>query len=310
MYSCRFCSLCSVLVVLAWATAAGADAAMPSGAQPLVVAAEAGGGHEGHEHGSHEQGASGHEGHTANSPGAAWAELRGVRDAIAADVEAGQLGEVHAKSERLEPLAKALLDASKDLAADKRARVESAVKQMPKVADALHEAADSGNADATRRELKRLDGVLELIRAQYPPEALSSSAPSPGEHGHAMHGHVQDAGGPSGHTHAERPLAAVEVPPQATIRVHAGEYSFEPQRLELRAGVPTRIELENEGILEHSLIVRTPDGKHDWIHLHAPVHGTDASTFELDRPGSYPVLCTIAGHTEAGMVGELIVIAR
>ena len=74
--------------------------------------------------------------------------------------------------------------------------------------------------------------------------------------------------------------------------------------------MPTRIELQNEGAIEHSLIVRTPDGKHDWIHLHAPAHGMDASTFEVDRLGTYPVLCTIAGHMEAGMVGELVVVER
>lgn len=113
---------------------------------------------------------------TQGGPAAAWAELRGVRDAIAADVEAGRLGEIHAQSVRLVPLAKALLAGSKDLAPDQRARVESAVKPLPKVADALHDAADGGNLEATRRELKRLDGLLELIRAQYPPEALTPPA--------------------------------------------------------------------------------------------------------------------------------------
>ena len=272
----RFRILCVTMVTLAWSAACGADAGTPSGGRPQVVAAGSSGEHGGDEHGGQDSGHAGSQAQApaAAGPAAAWAELRGVRDAIVADVEAGRLGEIHAKSERLGPLSTALLEASKNLAADKRARVESAVKQMPKVAGTLHEAADGGNADATRRELKRLDGLLELIRAQYPPDALSSKAPSAGGHDHAMHGHDHGAPGAAGHAHAERPLAAVDVPPLATIRVRAGEYSFEPRRLELRAGVPTRIELRNEGVLEHALIVRTPDGTGDWIHLHAPAHGT------------------------------------
>jgi len=247
---------------------------------------------------------------TPGGAAAAWAELLAVRDGIAADVEAGRLGEIHAKSERLVPLAKSLLEGSKELAVDKRARVESAVKQLPKVARALHEAADGGNAEATRRELKRLDGLLELIRAQYPPDALSSSAPALGGHDHAIHEHAHGPSAAPGHVHGERPLAAVEAPPDATLLVRADEFAFEPRRLELRAGQPTRIELQNDGALEHALVVKTPDGSDDWIHLHAPAHGEDAGTFRLDRPGTYPLLCTIPGHTEAGMAGQLVVEKR
>jgi hypothetical protein len=186
---------------------------------------------------------------------AAWAELRGVRDAIAADVKAGRLGEIHARSERLVPLANSLLESSKDLAPEKRARVESAVKQLPKVAGALHEAADDGNAEATRRELKRLDGLLELIRAQYPPGTLLSSATSTNGHDHGMHQHSHGASAAPGHAHADRPLAAVDAPSVATLLVRADEFSFEPSRLELAVGQPTRIQLQNDGAIEHALVV-------------------------------------------------------
>ena len=76
---------------------------------------------------------------------------------------------------------------------------------------------------------------------------------------------------------------------------------------EIRAGVPTRIELANVGATEHSLVVRTPDGERDWVHLHAPPGATEAATYQLDQAGTYPVLCTIPGHTEGGMIGELVV---
>ena len=75
----------------------------------------------------------------------------------------------------------------------------------------------------------------------------------------------------------------------------------------MRAGEATRIELENDGAVEHALIVASPDGKGDWIHLHAMANTTDAGTFRIDKPGKYRVLCTVEGHIEAGMVGELVV---
>jgi uncharacterized cupredoxin-like copper-binding protein len=245
---------------------------------------------------------------TPGSPAIAWAELSAVRDSIAADVEAGRLDAIHPKSERLAPLAKAVLDSSTALAPGKRARVETAVKQMPKVASALHEAADGGNAEATRRQLQRLDGLLQLMQGQYPADALVPPAVAPPHHGPGMHAPDPAGEHSSGHAHGSRPLAAVEEAPAATVVVRAGEFAFEPRTLELRAGVPTRIELRNAGAVEHSLVVRTPDGAADWIHLHAPAHGSDAATFRATDSGSYPLLCTIPGHTEAGMVGTLVVV--
>jgi uncharacterized cupredoxin-like copper-binding protein len=191
---------------------------------------------------------------------------------------------------------------------DKRTRVEAALAQLPRVASALHEAADAGNAEATRRELGRLDGVLTLLRTHYPADALEA-APAPG----AGPAHGAEAGGahaghaPEGHAHAARPLAAVDEPATATIRVVAGEFEFEPRTLTLRAGEPTRIELENDGAVDHALIVQASDGNGDLIHLHALARATDAGTFRIDQRGRYRVLCTIPGHTEAGMVGELVV---
>jgi plastocyanin len=247
----------------------------------------------GHEH-MHGESAAAPATPAATGVAEAWAELRGARDAIAGDIEAGRLKEIHAKSERLAPLAKALVERSADLAADKRTRVEAAVKQLPRVADSLHEAADKGDAAATRRELGRLDGLLELIRAQYPADALAAPAAQHGGHSQA-------------HQHAASPLAQVETPAQATLRVQASEFDFQPRTLSLRAGVPTRIELANDGATEHSLVVKAPGGASDWIHLHAGPKQVDAGTYRIDTPGEYPLLCTIAGHTEAGMVGLVVV---
>ncbi len=259
---------------------------------------------------------SGHEGHAGMGamPGmsdsaqpargaSAWAELKSARDAIANLIESGKLAEVHGQAERLAPLGQALSEGAKALPEEKRTRVEATLRQLPALGKSLDKAGDADDAAATRRELKRLDGAIALIQAQYPAEALSKvPAPRvvPSESEHSGHEH-------GAHVHATRPLAAVDEAPKATILVKASDFKFAPTALAMRAGVPTRIELENDGAVEHALIVAAPDGKGDWIHLHAMVNSTDAGTFRIDKPGRYPVLCTVQGHTEAGMTGELVV---
>ena len=188
-----------MLLVVAGSAVSAASPAGTSGRRFEVAQA----GHEGHEHGG-----SGANAQTV-APATAWAQLRAVRDAIAADVEAGHLGEIHAESERLVPAGNALLEGSNDLAVDKRTRLAAAVKQMPKLADALHEAADNGRADATRRQLKSLDGLLALIRAQYPADALGESS--------ALHEPDHGPNAAPGHSHAERPLRSVAAAPVTTL---------------------------------------------------------------------------------------------
>jgi len=239
-----------------------------------------------HEHGS------GHEGHGSS----AWAELKETRDSIAKLLESGKLAEVHDEAARLAPLGEALEAGAKSVPDDERVRIEATLRQLSALGKTLDRAGDAGDVSATRRELKRLDGVIALIQAQYPADVLPT-VPASG---------ATPADGHS-HAHADRPLASVDEAPRATIRVNASEFKFAPTAIAMRRGEPTRIELENDGAVEHALIVSGPDGKGDWIHLHASAHSTDAGTFRIDQPGKYPVLCTVPGHTEAGMVGELVV---
>jgi len=271
-------------------------------ALPLAARADAG-----HEH----QAESGHAGmheHTgsdaapAGGLAAAWAAVMAARNAVAADVANGALAEVHEQAEPLPELLAELIERSSALAADRRARVEGAAHQVARVADALHDAADRGDAARTKKELGRLDRLLELIRAQYPSGALGSDANGPDGHSSAPWGaHAAHAG-------MAPPAGVVDVAARATVRIRAfDQLRFEPQRIEVTAGRPTRIELENAGAAEHSLVVRTPGGGRDWVHLHVQPGGSDAATYRLDVPGTYPVYCALPGHAEGGMTGELVV---
>jgi len=256
---------------------------------------------------------SGHEGHASMGSGAtsmreesgpvnAWIALTTARDEIAGVVESGRLSEVHAGAERLPGIADALMTSARELPTEKRTRAEATLRQLSAVASGLHEAADAGDATATSRELKRLNGAIALLEAQLPSDLRESAAAPASTAANTAPGHDHGT-----HQHGARPIALVDEAPKATLRVLSSEFKFEPASLTLAAGVATRIELENHGAVDHALIVAAPGGKRDLIHLHARAHSTDAGTYRVDQPGRYEVLCTIAGHTEAGMVGELIV---
>ncbi len=153
-------------------------------AYPLVVWADSG--QEDKAPSATEEGHSGGHGGATLAPASlagAWTALMAARDAIAGDVESGALGGVHAVAELLPKLVAGVLEHSEDLDAGKRARVEGATKQVTLVADALHVAADRGDGARTRKELSRLDGLLELIRSQYPAGALPRPAAQSDDHG-------------------------------------------------------------------------------------------------------------------------------
>lgn len=324
-------------------------------APALRVQAADGQGAAGHDAAGHE-GATGQDGaahsgeeHDGALPGdltGTWNALLAERQAIEEAVAKGALGDVHPRAERMGKLALNLEPQSGSLPADKRTRVAGAAKQLVKLADSLHDAADGGDAPAVKRDLGRLASLLKLIESQYPPgtlpasgiEPTSDAAPKhawddraqsgalpqvaaaaqthehliaetaahdPIEHDAAAHDHA--AHEHAGHDHSMRPAGMVNDSPQAELAVNALGMRFQPTVLRVTAGVPTRISLRNGDGLEHALVVKTPDGKSDWVHLHAPAGSGDAGTYKLDAPGSYPIACTIPGHQEAGMIAELVV---
>lgn len=287
------------------------------GATPIAAQQGGSSGHQGHSgmkdmkgHDMHGMEGMSGMGGKPTSPGSssAWTALESVRDSIGGLIEAGKLADVHGEAEKLAPLSRALLDGARALPEAKRARVESALRQLPAIGTALDKAGDAGDVAATRRELGRLRGAITLIEAQDPDGVLHKVvAPSdipagrvPTSKPSASHHH-----GPMGHS--ARPIAAVDETPKATLRVKASDFKFAPAAFAMKAGEATLIQFENDGAAEHDFVVKTPDGKADWIHLHADVNEAVAATFRIDERGKYRVICSVPGHKEVGMVGELVV---
>lgn len=285
-------------------------------AEPLSAQQGHGSGHEGHagmedmqQKGMHGMGGmpDASEKSAPESPASAWTNLESVRDAIGQLVEAGKLADVHGQAERLEPLSRALLGGARALPEAKRTRVEATLRQLPGIGSALDKAGDAGDVAATRRELGRLRGAIALIEAQDPDGVLRKEGPraTPADREGTIDPGASHHHGPMGHS--KRPLAAVDEAPKATLRVMASDFKFAPAVFSMKAGEATLIQFENDGAAEHDFVVKTPDGKSDWIHLHAMVNAAVAATFRIDERGRYRVLCTVPGHKEAGMVGELVV---
>jgi len=125
-------------------------------------------------------------------------------------------------------------------------------------------------------------------------------------------------------------LAACASQPKAVeVIVQAGEFKFEPASIEVTAGTPVRLTLQNTGSVEHDFSVveipmvqsaaaSTPMAGHDMggmqdvpqLHVAAAIGTAATVEFTPTKAGSYDYLCTVPGHKEAGMVGVLVVTPR
>lgn len=94
---------------------------------------------------------------------------------------------------------------------------------------------------------------------------------------------------------------AVAPPAGQTVQVKMTEFKFEMSPAELKTGKVT-FEVENAGSVEHSFVIEEIGVKSEHIQPGQKV------TITADvKPGTYPIICDVAGHKEAGMQTQLIV---
>ena len=112
-----------------------------------------------------------------------------------------------------------------------------------------------------------------------------------------------------------------------TLTIEAVDLGFTPSTLEVKAGEPVKLTLQNNGALTHDFSImefpmegmaeETGGMEHDMgdaaaePELHVAAAGGQSAMLEFtpSKPGTYEFWCTVAGHKEAGMTGTLVVLA-
>lgn len=108
-----------------------------------------------------------------------------------------------------------------------------------------------------------------------------------------------------------------------TIEVGMGDdMRFKPDRITVREGETVRFVIRNRGKLMHEFVIGTkreldehaalmakfPDMEHDEPYMaHVAPGKTGEIVWTFNRAGDFQFACLIAGHFQAGMVGEVVV---
>jgi uncharacterized cupredoxin-like copper-binding protein len=124
----------------------------------------------------------------------------------------------------------------------------------------------------------------------------------------------------AGQSGAIAPPAAVE-----TVTLHlgtaTGNLRFEPDQLQFTAGQRYRLVLDNPSPEKHYFTAKdfadglwTQKVQAGGVEVKGAIHELELKpgaiaewVFVPERPGTYELHCSIAGHAEAGMVGQLVV---
>lgn len=95
--------------------------------------------------------------------------------------------------------------------------------------------------------------------------------------------------------------AASPFPDAPTVHVTMHEFGFEPSTIEIEAGTPTNITVENTGSAFHDFTVPELD-----FMIDAEAGQTVTGGITVEQPGQYEVVCTVPGHEAAGMTATLV----
>jgi uncharacterized cupredoxin-like copper-binding protein len=92
-----------------------------------------------------------------------------------------------------------------------------------------------------------------------------------------------------------------------TVNVSATEFAFTPNKFEGTVGEKITFKVTNKGTVEHNFVILSPDGSQELTKMSTQPGETKSLEFTPSEAVTYQIDCNIAGHKEAGMVGELVV---
>ncbi|MGJ3243402.1 MAG: cupredoxin domain-containing protein [Opitutales bacterium] len=91
--------------------------------------------------------------------------------------------------------------------------------------------------------------------------------------------------------------------PDREIVVKGTEFSFSPDKVEIKPGETVQIRFVNAGRVAHNLNLVKLGKKTETIQAGKK----DSFIFSIDEPGKYQFVCKVPGHKQAGMKGTLVV---
>ena len=97
-------------------------------------------------------------------------------------------------------------------------------------------------------------------------------------------------------------LTACSGPPTRTFDLIGEDFRFTPDTLRVSDGDTVRINFTNPDVVPH--LIDLPAFNQ---HIALIPGGEFTLEFVVDKTGSFPFVCSVPGHEEAGMVGSLIV---
>jgi uncharacterized cupredoxin-like copper-binding protein len=114
--------------------------------------------------------------------------------------------------------------------------------------------------------------------------------------------------------------------PVTEITVEAADFTYDPVSITVPVGQAVTLTLKNTGAVEHDFVVdkinvtdveasdtgsaahhQMGDAPEYDLHFFARAGETAVLQFTALEPGKYEIFCSVEGHKEAGMIGELIV---
>jgi uncharacterized cupredoxin-like copper-binding protein len=117
--------------------------------------------------------------------------------------------------------------------------------------------------------------------------------------------------------------------PATEITLDASDFAYSIPSITVKTGETVELTINNIGQLEHDFVIEKVNVKTKMIqdggseehhahgaeanydlHVSAQVGETSIIQFTVNEPGTYQFFCSVAGHKEAGMTGELIVVTE
>ena len=116
--------------------------------------------------------------------------------------------------------------------------------------------------------------------------------------------------------------------PRTEVLLEAADFAYNSPSIVVPAGQPVTLTLINLGAVEHDFVIEKinvtdveasdtgPAAHHQMdqpeydLHFFARAGETETLQFTALEPGIYEIFCSIEGHREAGMIGELIVVVE